>query len=373
MSADPNPPGDTARRTPVHDRYADHGARLTEFAGWTMPVQFEGVMAEHRAVRTRAGLFDVSHMARFDVGGPGAEAFLDGLLTNDPRKLAPGALFYTALCQEDGGTIDDLVVYRLADRFLVVANAANHDAVWSWFTRHAGDGVVLTDRTHAIAQLALQGPRSQSVLGRVLAADLDAIGYYQWAEVSFKGRPMLISRNGYTGEDGFELYPVRDDAGDLWRALFEAGGDELSPVGLGARDTLRLEVGFALYGHELSRETTPVEGGIGWVVKTKERTFVGHERLRAQKKKDGLSRGLVGLEFEGRLIGRQGARVMRDGRDVGEVTSGTFGPSVEKGIALAILDTAASDAGTAVEVDVRGRAVRATITTLPFYTEGSHR
>jgi len=360
------------RRTPLYDCHVRHGGRMVEFAGHELPVQFGGVMAEHQAVRREAGLFDVSHMARIEVSGPGAEDFLDGLLTNNVRKLAPGALFYTALCQEDGGTIDDLVVYRLDDRFLVVANAANHEAVLGWFQEHAGEGVTLVDRSGELAQLALQGPKSQPILEAVLGLDLEGVGYYRHTSTGWAGGTLLLSRNGYTGEDGFELYPSAGEAEALWVALFETGGDTLVPAGLGARDTLRLEVAYPLYGNELGRSTTPVEAGLGWVVKTKNRSFVGHERLRAQKKGD-LEKKLVGLRYEGRMIARQGAVLTHEGAEAGVVTSGTFGPSVERGIGLALVRPELSERGTRFVADVRGREVPAEVVTLPFYTEGTHR
>jgi aminomethyltransferase len=360
------------KRTPLHASAARHGARFVDFTGWELPVQFEGVVAEHRAVRSACGLFDVSHMARFHVSGAGAESFLDRLLTNNIRKLAPGALFYTALCQEDGGTIDDLVVYRFDDRYLVVANAANHDAVWAWLESHKGPGVTLEDHSTRLAQLALQGPRSQEVLARVLDVDLEPIGYYRFAHASWKGTPLLVSRNGYTGEDGFELYPNAADAASLWSALFEAGEGVLSPAGLGARDTLRLEVAYPLYGHELGRETTPIQAGLGWVVKLKDRAFIGADRLRAEKEA-GPARTLVGLEFQGPVIARQGATLTLGGSKVGAVTSGTHGPSVGRGIGMALVAPSAAGVGTRLVADVRGRSVEAVVVTLPFYKEGSHR
>lgn len=362
-----------ARRTPLFDCYADHGGKLVEFAGWSLPVQFgKGVIAEHTAVRTRAGLFDVSHMARLSVEGTGRMDALDGLLTNNPRKLEIGQLMYTALCQPDGGTIDDLVVYHLEREFLVVANAANHAAVAAWLTEHAGENVRVEDRSAATGHLALQGPESEEILSRVLGGGIEDIGYYRFREMSWDGRPMLVSRNGYTGEDGFEIYPPAAKAAGLWRAILETGADRVMPAGLGARDTLRIEVGFPLYGHELSREVTPVEAGLGWVVKTLKREFIGHERLRRQKK-EGTDLTLVGLEFEGRLVGRQGAGIFDGDVRIGEVTSGTFGPSVGKGIALAFVEPARSAVGTRFEVDVRGRPVGASVVSLPFYTRGTHR
>jgi aminomethyltransferase len=361
------------KRTPLHDRYADHGARVVEFAGWSMPVQFGGgVIAEHRAVREAAGLFDVGHMARLEVSGSGAEAFLDRLLTNNVCRLAPGTLFYTALCQEDGGTIDDLVVYRHEDRFWVVANAANRDAVWAWFDSHAGGDVSLRDRTSELGHLAIQGPESQAILHPLLDVDLEPLGYYQFLSTTWRGTPLVASRNGYTGEDGFELYIASSEAVALWDALLEAGRDRLSPAGLGARDTLRLEVAYALYGNELSRAITPIEADLGWTVKLKGRAFIGHERLREQKAR-GVERTLVGLEFDGRIIGRQGAAIHHGDLSVGEVTSGTFGPSVQKGIALAYVPPDLSAIGTVFSVEVRGREIPARIVPRPFYTKGTHR
>jgi aminomethyltransferase len=361
------------KRTPLYECYARHGARIVEFAGWSMPVQFQdGVIAEHLAVRRRAGLFDVSHMARFEISGTGAESFLDRLLTNNVRKLAVGQLIYTALCQEDGGTIDDLVVYRFADRYLVVANASNHDAVWAWFRANIGDGVELRDRSGEIAQLALQGPRSQSILAECVDADLDSIGYYRFLETTWVGNPLIVSRNGYTGEDGFELYVPASLGPALWRTLFERGAEDLAPAGLGARDTLRLEVAYPLYGHELRRDVTPLQADLGWVVKLKDRSFVGSERLREEKAR-GVRRTLVGLEFEGRLIGRQGAAINHRRERIGEVTSGTYGPAVQRGIALGYVPPELSAPGTSLQVDVRGREVSARVVERPFYTEGTHR
>ena len=359
--------------TPLHDHYAHHGGKLVEFAGWSLPVQFEGVMAEHTAVRERAGLFDVSHMARFEVSGSGAEAFLDSLLTNDIKRLAEGALFYTVLCDERGGCIDDLVVYRFADRFLVVANAANHDSVWEWFRDHATSNaaVTLTDLTATLAHLALQGPAAVDVLQPLVEADLGELGYYEYVETTWRTIPLLVSRNGYTGEDGFELYIESDRAGELWQSLFVAGGGKLVPAGLGARDTLRLEVAYPLYGHELGRDVSPLEAGLGWVVKTKNRTFPGSDTLRLQKK-SGASRKLVGLEFEGRVIGRQGATILHENDAVGVVTSGTFGPTVKKGIALGFVPRELAEEGTRFRVDVRGRRIDSRVVSLPFYTDGTH-
>ncbi len=360
-------------RTPFYECYARHGGRVVEFAGYELPLQFTGgVIAEHRAVRTGAGLFDVSHMARIEVSGGDAEPFFDRLLTNNIRKLAPGALFYTALCQEDGGTIDDLVVLRFPDRFLVIANAANHKSVWDWFTDHADEGVSLRDRTSETAHLAIQGPDSQELLARIVDADLDAVGYYRYVETVWAGRQMLVSRNGYTGEDGFEIYVDAEDGEVLWEALFEAADGRLVPAGLGARDTLRLEVAFPLYGHELSRSVTPIEAGLGWVVKLKGRSFIGRERLLRQKK-EGIDRTLVGLVFEDRRIGRQGAPVLHDGVQIGEVTSGTYGPTVEQGIALAFVPQSMSEVDTRLQVGVRGREILSRVVSRPFYTGGSHR
>jgi aminomethyltransferase len=358
------------RRTPLSDWHAAHGGRLVEFAGWSMPIQYAGVLAEHQAVRTACGLFDVSHMAELRVRGNSARAALDALLTNDLSQLAPSAAVYTALCREDGGILDDLLVYCLAETdWLVVANASNREKVATWLAARL-TGATLEDQTESTALLALQGPRSLDILCRLQrlgphAARLGDLAYYHAMQCDAGGMRILLSRTGYTGERGFELYVAWQDALTLWEELLQAGAPlGLVPCGLGARDTLRLEAGFSLYGHELSEDCSPWEAGIGWVVRLKKRSdFVGRSALATQKER-GVARNTLPLLLPGRNIARQGATVLAGDRSVGIVTSGSFSPTLERGIALARVESTIGDA--ALSLDIRGRVVAAERTKLPF-------
>ena len=362
---------DASRRTPLHDRHVAAGGRMVEFAGWRMPVQYRGVIDEHRAVRTAAGLFDVSHMGEIRVGGDGAEAFVQRLTPNDVAKLAPGRAHYSALLTPDGTFLDDLLVYRLAaDEFLIVVNAANAAGDFAWVgERHLEDAgaVVIEDVSDRYALLALQGPRAAEILQPLTAAPLAEIKYYRFAQGEVADRRAMISRTGYTGEDGFELYLAPEDAPAVWDRLLAAGGPAgLEPVGLGARDTLRLEAGMALYGHEIDRTTTPWEAGLDWIVKLDKGDFVGRDALVAARA-NGPARRLVGFEVTGRGIAREGHRILVGGRDVGHVTSGTFSPTFEKALGLAYVESALAEPGTSLEIDVRGRAVPARVVPYPFY------
>jgi aminomethyltransferase len=366
------------RRTPLYDRHRAAGGKLVGFAGWEMPVQYQGVIDEHRAVRNAAGLFDVSHMGELRVVGPDAESFLQHLTPNDVSTLLEGQAHYSSLLTEAGTYLDDLLIYRLgAEELLVVVNAANVESDFRWAADHAlearqeGRAVEVEDVSERYALLALQGPRALEIL-RPLAAvpesgGIDAIGYYRFARGEVAGAPALLSRTGYTGEDGFELYLHPDDAPAVWDRLLEAGRDRgLVPAGLGARDTLRLEAGMALYGHEIDAGTTPWEASLGWTVKPDKGDFIGRAALLAQKAA-GVERRLVGFEVRGRGIAREGHAVLHDGREVGRVTSGTWSPTLEKALGMAYVPVELAVAGTAVELDVRGRRLPAEVVKLPFY------
>jgi len=369
------------RRTPLYEQHRAAGAKLVPFAGFEMPVQYSGLIEEHRAVRGAAGLFDVSHMGEFRVQGPGAEAFLQQLTPNDVSKLAAGRAHYSGLLTEEGTYIDDLLCYRLGDEdFMLVVNAANVEADWAWVEGRAAawnsgegnaaggnDRVEVADVSDDYALLALQGPRAVEILSELTDEDLSAIRYYGFAQGEVAGRPAILSRTGYTGEDGFELYVAPGDAGEIWERLLATGeGRGLVPAGLGARDTLRLEAAMALYGHELTRETTPYDAGLGWVVKLDAADFVGSGALRAQKEA-GVERKLVGFEVEGRGIARQGHEVAIDGEAVGEVTSGTWSPTYEKALGLAYVDAAHAAPGTEITLRVRRREIPGRIVEIPFY------
>jgi len=356
------------RRTPLYDRHVAAGARMVDFAGWEMPVQYDGVIDEHRRVRTAAGLFDVSHMGEIRVAGAAAESFVQGLTPNDVGKLTPGRIHYSALLTPEGTFIDDLLVYRVAaDEFMIVVNASNAEQDFAWIEAQPHAGVVVEDVSGSYALLALQGPRAVEILQPLTATPLAEIRYYRFAPGEVGGSRALLSRTGYTGEDGFELYLDPADAAGIWDRLLEAGAElGLAPAGLGARDTLRLEAGMALYGHEIDRTTTPWEAGLDWIVKLDKGNFVGREAL-VSAREAGSSRRLVGFEVEGRGIARQGHAIVADSRVVGAVTSGTFSPTFEKALGMAYVESAFAAPGTAIEVDVRGRAVAARVVSLPFY------
>jgi aminomethyltransferase len=313
-------------------------------------------------------LFDVSHMGQVRVHGEGAEAYLQRLTPNDVSKLTPGRAHYSGLLDENGHYLDDILVYRLgAVEFLVVVNASNADADFAWMKSQDHAGATLRNVSDEWALLALQGPRAPSILARLSADDLAAIKYYRFAEGTVAGKPAILSRTGYTGEDGFELYVSPADAPGIWDALLEAGkADGLLPAGLGARDTLRLEAGMALYGHEIDATTSPWEAGLEWVVKMEKGDFIGRAALEREHR-EGPRRRLVGFEVTGRGIARQGHPVVHDGEAVGAVTSGTFSPTFEKALGMAYVPAALAEIGTRVSIDVRGKPVEARIAPLPFY------
>jgi aminomethyltransferase len=381
MAPPETPPADGTplRRTPLHDCHLELGARMVGFAGWHMPVQYAGVIEEHRAVRSAAGLFDVSHMGEVQVRGPGAEQLLQRLTPNDVAQLAAGRAHYSGLLTERGTYVDDLLVYRLAqDEFLVVVNASNTAKDLAWLHEHAAaaagppgapasPAAEIADATDAYALLALQGPRALAILEPLASPGIGALRYYGFLRGEVAGVPAIISRTGYTGEDGFELYLAPERAPEVWRRLLAAGAPQgLEPAGLGARDTLRLEAAMALYGHEIDDRTTPFEAGLSWVVKLGKGDFLGRAALVEQRDR-GVQRTLVGFTVEGRGIARQGHAVLSDGATVGVVTSGTWSPTFEKAIGMAYVPPALAAPGTRLGIDVRGRTLDAAVVELPFY------
>lgn len=361
-----------SRLSPLDDVHVAAGAAFTDFAGWKMPVRYGSDLAEHETVRTAAGLFDLSHMAEFLVGGTHAGAFLDYALAGQASVIKPGRAKYSLLLAEDGGILDDLVVYRLDEQhFWVVANAANHDVVAAALAdRRAEFDVAVTDETETCALVAVQGPQALEVLSRVDSLvlpdtrTLDGIPYYGILEATYGEVSVLVARTGYTGEDGFELYLDAAASTSLWNDLVNAGA---VPCGLAARDTLRLEAGMPLYGHELSRETLPVQAGIGRVVALgKPGDFVGRAAVEAGPPEG--ARVLVGLTAEGKRAGRAGYPVLRDGAVVGEVTSGALSPTLGTPVAMAYVDPDASEIGTELALDVRGTAIPARVVSRPFYS-----
>jgi glycine cleavage system T protein (aminomethyltransferase) len=359
-----------AHLSPLNARHEGLGARMIEFGGWLMPVQYSGILEEHRAVRERAGLFDLSHMGELFVEGEQAGDALAYALVTNPPTLAEGRAHYSMIVAPDGGVIDDLIVYRLgAQRYLVVANASNAQVVSDALAeRLSGFRAVLDDRTLAMALCAVQGPRSVDIVSPITTVDLGALKYYAIAEGTVAGIPALVARTGYTGEDGFEVFVENDRADELWDALLAAGSSAgIVPVGLGARDTLRLEAGMPLYGNELDRSTNPFEAGQGRIVKLeKPGDFVGRGALE-KVAADGPKRRLVGLVMQGRGIARHGYPVISGERGTGVVTSGTQSPTLGKAIAMAYVAPGDAEPGTIVDVEIREQRVAAEVVGLPFY------
>ncbi len=356
------------KKTPLHDVHVAAGARMVPFAGYSMPVQYSGASDEHLNVRRAVGLFDVSHMGEVVFEGARALEVADRIVTNDLAKLDPGQAVYTVMCRPDGGIIDDLVVYKFGDeKILICVNAANRAEDFAWMRDQAGDDCQVTDRSDDYVQIAVQGPQAAPLLQRLTATDLATIKTYRFVEGALAGREMIIARTGYTGEDGFELYCSADDGAAVWAAVMEKGTDlSAKPAGLAARDTLRLEYCFALYGNDIDQTTNPYEAGLGWVVKLKKPAdFVGKAAL-TQIKADGPQRKLVPFEVTGRGIARQGYPVIVDGRPAGVVTSGTKTPSVGKAIGLAYLPVDKAAPGTPFQVDIRGKPVDAVVSSRPF-------
>lgn len=358
------------KRTPLYDAHVKAGARMVPFGGWEMPVQYAGIIEEHRTVRRAVGLFDVSHMGEFEIEGPDALAVLQYLTTNDVAALREGQIQYAVLCYPNGTIVDDLTVYRLGpDRFMLTVNAGNIDKDWAHVNQSTAHGKNARWRNVSAETglIAAQGPKAEALVGRLADRDVTTIGYYRFARGTVAGVPTLISRTGYTGEDGFELYVAAADTARLWTALLEAGrGDGAAPIGLGARDTLRLEMKYALYGNDIDETTNALEAGLGWVVKPAKGDFIGRdalEKIRAA----GARRKLVGLEMVDKAVARHGYPVQKDGRRVGVVTSGSYGPSVDKYIAMAYIETALAAVGTALDVEIRGQAKAARIARTPFY------
>jgi aminomethyltransferase len=361
----------TLKRTPFHDLHVALGAKMVPFAGYEMPVQYPtGITAEHKAVRAGCGMFDVSHMGEFIITGPGAVDFVNHVTTNDVAALAIGQAHYSTITRENGTIVDDCLVYRYADRVMMVVNGSNKDKDWAHVTAHAPRfDIAIVDRTEDIALLAVQGPKAAEILQGLTTTDLSTIKYYHFTEGEVGGIPATISRTGYTGEDGFELYFDAAQGAAMWERLMATG--RITPAGLGCRDTLRLEMGMALYGNDIDDTTTPLEAGLQWLVKLKKGEFVGREALLAQKER-GLQRRLVGFTTTERSFPRHGYPVFYQGQPSGVVCSGTMSPSLEIPIGTAYLPLPKVEEGTQFEIEIRGKRVPATVVKTPFYKDGSH-
>jgi len=358
------------KRTPLYPVYKKYGAKTIDFGGWDLPVQFSSIKEEHEAVRTAAGLFDVSHMGEVEITGADSLAFIQKMTTNDASKLSDGQAQYTFMCYPDGGTVDDLLVYKKAENdYLLVINASNIEKDVEWLLHHVEGDVTVQNVSPEIALMALQGPSAEKVLDKLTETDLSTIGFFRFdQDVKISGITTLVSRTGYTGEDGFEIYCKAEDAIRLWELILEAGKDDgVIPCGLGARDTLRFEANLPLYGQELSQDISPLEAGLGFAVKVdKAVRFIGQEALRNQKA-TGVSRKLVGIEMIDRGIPRTHYPVYVGDEQVGEVTTGTQSPTLKKNIGLALIKAELAQMDAEVEVEIRGKRLKAKIVKTPFY------
>jgi aminomethyltransferase len=354
------------RRTPLYDWHAAHGARMVPFGGWDMPVQYGGIVAEHRAVRGGAGLFDISHMARVNFTGPDAQALLESVFTNAVGTMKDGQVRYGFLCNESGGILDDVLVYRWPDHFTMVVNASNREKILAWLRQHAaGKSVRIDDRTGDTAMIAVQGPKAVELVANLFADDVSKLKYYYAMPTRYRGQDCVVSRTGYTGEDGFEVMLPNALAVPLWEELVARGA---VPCGLGARDTLRLEAAMPLYGHELNETIDPIQAGLGWAVKLDKGEFVGRGALQYAVELIGRQPTRVGLELDGKRAAREGSQVvLGDGRPIGTVTSGSYAPWLEKSIAMAYVPPDSAQPGTKLLVDIRGTPTPATVVPLPFY------
>jgi aminomethyltransferase len=357
-------------RTPLYAEHLALGAQMVPFAGWEMPLLYEGIIAEHQQTRQRATLFDICHMGEFELSGPEAAADLERLLTLRVARIKPGACAYGFLLAEDGGVLDDLICYRLAaDRFWLVVNAGTAAADAAWIKAHLSAGTLFTDLSPQLAKLDIQGPQARELLEEALGESLPELRYFHFQEVTLSGVEGLLSRTGYTGEWGYEWFFPRAAACRCWKRILAPG--HIRPAGLGARDTLRVEMGYLLYGHELSTARTPAGASQGRFLDL-DKPFIGREAVRRDLEREDLE-VLVGLQIAGRMAARPGAQVWNGERAVGRVTSGLFAPSLNRAVALAYLETSAAVLGQAVEVEARGRRLAAKVAPLPFYTAGTAR
>lgn len=363
-----------AKQTLFYNKHLEHQGRMVEFADHWLPIQFEGIIPEHNRVRTTVGVFDVSHMGRVEIHGKDALRFVDYITTNDVAGLEEYQVQYSTITVQDGGIVDDLLVYRMPDFIYLVINGACRVADLKWIMSNIQGDVKIVDKTFDIAQLAVQGPKAENVMQKICDIDLSKIGFYWSAYAKVAGIDMLISRTGYTGEDGFEIYCENKYADKIWDAVFSAGKEfEIEPIGLGARDTLRLEMKYCLYGNDITLKTNPLEAGLGFVVRlNKSNNFIGQEALN-KVKTEGLQRRLIGFEMLDNSIPRHDYNILAKGKIIGKVTSGTLGPSVHKGIGMGYVATEYAATGTEIEIDIRRKLCKAKVVKTPFYKFGTRK
>jgi len=355
-------------QTALHDWHSSNGGRMVEFAGWHMPIQYGSIVEEHHAVRQRVGLFDIAHMGRLWFRGPDQIAFLDRFVTNNVVKIKPGQVRYSLVCRDDGGILDDVLIYRFADECLLVVNGANREKIVEWINSHPGsENATFVDRTLETCMVALQGPNAQTLLQPHVNFDLSEIKYYNARQGTAFGMPAVISRTGYTGEDGFELIVENAQAVSLWTKLLEAGQEfSIRPCGLGCRDTLRLEAAMPLYGHEMDESVDPYTANLSFGVKLDKADFIGKEALTRLSQRGDLPKR-VGLQLDGKRIARQGSEIYFESQKVGIVTSGTFSPTLERSLAMGSVNVEVSEPGSVLEIDIRGKREPARVVPLPFY------
>lgn len=356
------------KRTPLYEVHKESGARIIDFAGWEMPLSYSGVMDEHETVRTAAGLFDISHMGRLVFQGPQAEDGLQQLVTRDLRKLSPGSACYSLLCNAKGGILDDIVIYKKAPNdFMMVVNASNHDKILNWCQKSLlkakiGSQIQIQDRTEVLAMLALQGPLTMEILGQQ-----DALKPWRFLSTNLQDQAVMMARTGYTGEPGVEIFVEAPSAVRLWEGLMNVGVPlGLKPVGLGARDTLRLEMGYALYGNDIDEQTTPLEADLGWVVDFDKPDFIGKEALLGQRRK-GVERKLIGFGLMQPGVPRRGYKIYSNGKQIGTVTSGNISPTLNKGIGMGYVQVAYAGLDAEILIEIRGKAIPAVVVKRPFY------
>lgn len=358
------------KKTPLYDSHVKLNGKMIDFGGWMLPVQYEGIIKEHNNVRSAAGLFDVSHMGEVTAKGPGAEKFIQNLITNDISGIEDFQIIYSPMCYPNGGTVDDLIVYKFGNEdFLIVVNAANTDKDYEWMLKNKNVGTELENVSDKYAQLAIQGPTSQQILQKLTPFDLAGIKFFRFAaDVMVDGIPAIVSRSGYTGEDGFEIYLRAEYAPRLWESILAAGKDEgIAPAGLGARDTLRFETALPLYGHELTNDISPLEAGLGRFVKLDKETFIGKEALMEQSQ--ALPRLNIGFEMVEPGVARNGFEVKAAGKTIGFVTSGSYSPSLDKNLGMALVESAFTAEGSEIEIVIRNKEVKAKVVKKPFYSK----
>ena len=352
------------KQTPLYTKHVELGAKMVDFAGYQMPIQYTGIIQEHNAVRHSAGLFDVSHMGEFIITGDEAEVFLDYVTINDVVSIQPWQAQYSAMCYEDGGIIDDLLIYRYPDHFMLVVNASNKEKDLDWFMAHKLDNVDILDISDQTGLIALQGPKSRSILQNIFDINLNEIDFYWFDVAKINGNSATIARTGYTGELGFEIYADHDNIVKIWDAIMKAGGDAVEPTGLGCRDTLRMEMKYCLYGNDIDASTNPIEAGLGWITKLDKDNFIGKEALVDAKAN--ITRKLICIEMIDRGIPRKGYTIVNNGAVVGEVTSGTQSPSLNQGIGLAYVAKCFAKTGTKLKMKVRHKLLNCKVVNSPF-------